>query len=67
MQIRSELEGQDLYNNNIINKRALGLRTAAGADVCVFKAAYTLEKALERLTDMNVQKLSVLDFLGQPF
>lgn len=43
IQIRSELEGQELYNNNIINKQVLRLRTAAGADVCVHKAAYTLE------------------------
>lgn len=44
IQIRSELEGLEFYNNNI-NKRALRLRTAAGADVCVHKAAYTLEKS----------------------
>lgn len=30
------------------------LHTAAGTDVCVYNDAYTLEKVLERLTDINV-------------
>lgn len=46
--------GQEWYNNAIINKRALRLCTAAGTDVCVYNSAYTLEKALKRLTDMHV-------------